>query len=135
VVVGSFGSISTSSILTHPVYRERIIKAGSEAMDGIRQHFDIQTYMTLCRRFIEHTDLLTLLGLDHVRDLMEELNQLEIIGASMNQLGQSVFCFCKESQVPRVEEIFERYQPTHVLKTLSICPHGPVINALTEVEN
>ena len=135
VVVGSFGSISTSSILTDPVYRERIIKAGTEAMTVIQHHFDIYTYMDLCRQFIEHSELLTLLKLDHVKNLMDELNQLDIIGASMNQLGQSVFCFCDESQVEQIMEIFEQYRPTHTLQPLGICPHGPIIHDIQKLDD
>ena len=46
--------------------------------------------MDLVAKFIENSELLTLLEVDHVKNLMDELNQLDIIGASMNQYGKSV---------------------------------------------
>lgn len=127
VVVGSFGAISTASILTHPVYREKIIHAGQEAMALIHQHYDISNYMKICRQFIEKTELLKLLQLDRIESLMKELNELSIYGASMNQLGKSVFTICKKSQINSVLEIYERYKPTHTLKSLEICHHGPYV--------
>jgi hypothetical protein len=42
---------------------------------------------------------------------LNDLNKLDIIGASMNQLGRSVFTFCNKYSVKHVEEVFKSYEP------------------------
>lgn len=130
IVVGSFGDISTKAILTDPVYRERIIRVGADCMDMITKNFDFRTYMNVCKYFIQKTELVKLLHLDDVAHLIQDLERLDIIGASMNQLGKSVFCMCHESQVQTVQTVFQQYNPSKTLQVLEICPHGPILSNL-----
>ena len=51
---------------------------------------------------------------------MEDLNKLDIIGASMNQLGRSVYAIGFEENVKEMIEVFESFKPKITIFTLSI---------------
>ena len=57
---------------------------------------------------------------------MDNLNKLDIIGASMNQLGRSVYAICRKKNEKEVLNVFESYKPeisvyyTSIHKTKSI---------------
>jgi pantoate kinase len=127
IVTGSWGPISKKSILTNPEYKKRIIEAGRNAMTKMLQKYTLSQFMDLCREFIKHTRLLEGLNLLHLQKLMDTLNTMEIYGASMNQIGQSIFCICSKTDVENVFEVFKQFNPTHTLQVLEICPHGPLI--------
>jgi len=55
------------------------------------------------------------------------LNNLKILGASMNQLGRSVYAICKKENEREVMEIFETYKPEINVFNLSINKIGPNI--------
>jgi hypothetical protein len=52
-----------------------------------------------------------MLNLEKVSDLINDLWKLDIIGASMNQLGRSVYAFCKKGKEKEVFEIYNTYKP------------------------
>jgi hypothetical protein len=39
-----------------------------------------------------------ILNLDKTKDLLEDLTKLDVIGVSINQLGRSVYAFCKKEK-------------------------------------
>ena len=46
-----------------------------------------------------------------LRKLLKDLNKLNIAGASMNQLGRSIYCFCKDSKINSVLDVLNTYKP------------------------
>jgi hypothetical protein len=61
---------------------------------------------------------MSVLNLEKVGDLIKDLCKLDIIGASMNQLGRSVYAFCKKGKEKEVFEIYNTYKPE--IKTFSL---------------
>ncbi|MBD3186438.1 hypothetical protein GF325_06395 [Candidatus Bathyarchaeota archaeon] len=133
IACASQGGILTSSILTDPCIRDRIIKAGKKSMKEIVEGFTIQNFTRLSREFVQCTGMLDIDALDlgSVKQVMEELNGIDskhVIGASMNQLGKSAFCIFLEGEgvTGEIKRIFERNGFTGV-HFLEFNDHGPRI--------
>jgi pantoate kinase len=91
------GSLSTAQILSDPKCRKVIIRSGRVAMDRITEKFSIEHYMRVAIDFVKDTGMLGMpeLDLGGVKNIMDILNgasERGILGASMNQLGKSVYC-------------------------------------------
>ena len=121
IIVGSWGPIPTKDILTNMEYRQLIHEKGMKAMQSIKDDFTLGNYVKVCKDFINETHLLDKLHLDPIQKLINELNMVAEYGASMNQLGNSVFCICTQQEEQNLLEVFKKYNPTHVLKVLNIC--------------
>jgi two-component SAPR family response regulator len=52
--------------------------------------------------------------------LLNDLHKLDIIGASMNQLGRSVYIFCKKGSENEVLEVLNTYKPDILIFKLTI---------------
>ncbi len=130
IVLGSWGTINTKSILTNPDYKQLIHQVGKEAMKKMNVQFSLENYMKVCKFFIEKTDLLERLDLPVLKNLINSLEKLQIIGASMTQLGKSVFCVCEKHISPQVVEIFNQFNPTFGTKIVNICNNGPEIKRI-----
>jgi hypothetical protein len=63
---------------------------------------------------------MNVLNLEKVNDLINDLCKLNIIGASMNQLGRSVYAFCKKDKEKEVFEIYDTYKPEIKIFELTI---------------
>ena len=112
VVCGTFGLIETKSILSDPVLKEKINDAGKRALKMLVATPNITTFLKASIKFVQDSNILDLLNLNDTRDLMDDLNNdSKILGASMNQLGRSVYAFCKEGDLKEVIERFESYKP------------------------
>jgi len=61
-----------------------------------------------------------ILNLDKTKDLLTELQKLKIVGASMNQLGRSVYAFCKKGKEGKVIDIYNTFKPNLKSFTLAI---------------
>mgnify|MGYP006279443471 CR=1 FL=1 len=127
VICGSFGEIQTKSILSDPVLQKQIKKAGRQALKSLRKNPSIENFMRNSIDFVKKTQILDLLDLRKVKSLMTELNTLNIIGASMNQLGRSVYVICKGKNQKEIVEILETYQPEISIFNLKINNSGPKI--------
>ena len=55
---------------------------------------------------------------------MEELNELNILGASMNQLGRSVYAICHEDDKNSVINTFKSYLNPDEIHALKIHDEG-----------
>ncbi len=130
VVLGSWGSINTKNILTNPSYKQLIHQVGKITMKKMNEQFSLENYMKVCKFFIEKTDLLERLNLPILKNLIESLEKLEIIGASMAQLGKSVFCLCDKQISQQVVEVFNQFNPSFGTKIVKICNHGPEIKTI-----
>ena len=123
----SFGMIHTKDILTDPVLNLKIKSAGRRAQKKLLQNKSIGSFIRASIEFVEDTEIIEILGLYEVEELVRRLNKLKILGASMNQLGRSVFAICKEEEEKNVREIFYSYKPEIKVSNLSINKKGPCI--------
>jgi len=107
IICGSFGMIHTKSILTNPVISNEIKKEGRIALQNLLQNPNIKQFANCSIQFVKNTKITNFLKLNHVETLMSDLNRLKIIGASMNQLGRSVYAICNNKQLKEGLGIFE----------------------------
>mgnify|MGYP006280476175 CR=1 FL=1 len=128
VICTSFGEISTKSILSDEDFQLKIKKAGKFVLKKFLSNPNINSFMDLSHDFIEKTQLLEVLGLDETKSLIEQLNKQDIIGASMNQLGRSVFAVCRAQQADMVLEVFESHQSPDKIFNLEVYEQGIEIN-------
>lgn len=120
VICGSFGMIHTKSILNSEILSKRIKEAGRKALIKVLADKNIYTFMKSSLDFVNETDILNLLNLTRINELLNRLNKSGIIGASMNQLGRSVFAFCKIKDIKKTIEIFETFKPEIKIFNLKI---------------
>jgi pantoate kinase len=111
IICGSFGIIPTKSILTDPVLSFKIKEAGKKALEKLSKCPDINMFIDSSIEFVENTEIIEILELHKVKELMDDLNKLKIIGASMNQLGRSVYAICRKNKEKEVLDILESYKP------------------------
>lgn len=111
VICGSFGMIHTKSILNDPGLNINIKNAGRDALVKLLRNPNLHTFINASIEFVQKTLILDILQLSDTRDLINDLNKLNIIGASMNQLGRSVFAICKRKNEAKVLDVFHSYEP------------------------
>ena len=112
VVCGTFGIIHTKSILNDPIISGVIKEEGNKALYKLIQKANIKNFMQSSIQFVKNTKITNFLKLNFVNELMEELNKLKITGASMNQLGRSVYAICNKSSLKEVLEVFKTFKPS-----------------------
>jgi pantoate kinase len=120
IICGSFGIIPTKSILTDPVLSFKIKEAGKKALEKLIKCPDINMFINSSIEFVKKTEIIEILELHKVKELMDDLNKLEIIGASMNQLGRSVYAICRKNKEKEVLDILESYKPEIEIYNTSI---------------
>ena len=120
VICGSFGTIKTKSILSDEKLSSSIKKAGKIALNKLLLEPNYKNFVNVSFEFVENTKIMNVLNLEKVSDLINDLLKLDIIGASMNQLGRSVYLFCKKGKKKDVFEIYNTYKPEIETFTLTI---------------
>jgi len=126
VICGTFGPIKTKSILSDPLLSSEIKKAGQKALKKLNRSPDISTFMKASIEFVYETKIMEILNLTEIIELIEELNKLKILGASMNQLGRSVFCIGNKKEKINALEIFSSYQPEIEIYDCEINQEDPI---------
>ena len=112
-----------------PFLNAKIKEAGKRALKKLIQEPSLKIFTKTSIEFVKEINILEILNLTKIDKIMNDLNKLKIFGASMNQLGRSIFAICKNKDVPDVIEIFESYKPDINLIKTSISNKGPrVIN-------
>ncbi len=111
IMCGSFGMIHTKSILTDPVLNLKIKEAGKIALKKLIKNPNIKTFMNVSLNFVKNIEILDILNLPEIKELIDDLNKLDIIGASMNQLGRSVYAICGKENENEVLNVMESYKP------------------------
>ncbi|HUW91191.1 MAG TPA: hypothetical protein VMV43_11830 [Candidatus Nanopelagicaceae bacterium] len=111
VICGSFGTIKTKSILSDESLSSKIKQAGKLALSELMSELNYRNFVKVSFQFVENTQIMNMLNLEKVSDLINDLWKLDIIGASMNQLGRSVYAFCKKGKEKEVFEIYNTYKP------------------------
>jgi pantoate kinase len=129
IVCGSFGSIPTQSIIGDPVYKSRIKEAGAKAMNALLKNPIFSEFIRISQHFVDEIQILEPSDMQKVKELIHDLNKLGVYGASMNQLGKAVYCFCKLKDVNQVKNVFHSFSPSF-LKELNVCETGPILSRL-----
>jgi len=111
VISGSFGAIQTKSILSDENLSSSIKKAGKIALNKLLLEPNYKNFIKASYEFVDNTQIMNALNLERVSNLINDLMKLGIIGASMNQLGQSVYAFCKKEKEDEVFEIYNTNKP------------------------
>ncbi|MFX1312516.1 MAG: pantoate kinase [Promethearchaeota archaeon] len=127
IICASFGMIHTKSILTDPVLNLKIKKAGRNALEKLIQNRNIKTFIKASNEFVKETEILDILNLYEIKELINSLNKLNILGSSMNQLGRAVYVICKKENISKVVDIFNSYKPEVKIYNLLINNNGPRI--------
>ncbi|MFX0104932.1 MAG: hypothetical protein ACFE75_05535 [Candidatus Hodarchaeota archaeon] len=120
ILCGSFGIIHTKSILTDPILSLRIKEAGKKALQKLILKPNVKTFIEASIEFVKNTEILEILRLPRVKELINDLNKLNIIGASMNQLGRSVYAICRKENEKEVLDTLESYKPNIEVYSTSI---------------
>ncbi len=111
VICGSFGTIQTKSILSNENLSSNIKQAGKLALRELLSEPNYKNFIRLSYQFVEDTQIMEILNLGKTKDLLADLHKLDIIGASMNQLGRSVYAFCIKGKEKEAYEIYNTYKP------------------------
>ncbi len=111
VICGTFGTIQTKSILSDEFLSSEIKRAGKIALNNLLLKPNYKNFVKISFQFVENTRIMNVLNLEKVSDLLSDLWKLDIIGASMNQLGRSVYAFCKNGKEKEVFELYNTYKP------------------------
>ena len=120
VICGSFGTIQTKSILSDVSLSSKIKRAGKIALNKLMLEPNYRNFIKVSFQFVEESEILNILHLDRIRELLNDLHKLDIIGASMNQLGRSVYIFCKKGKENEVLEVLNTYRPEILIFNLTI---------------
>jgi len=120
IICGSLGIIPTKSILSDPLLSMKIKEAGKKALGSLIIDPDIKTFIKTSIEFVKNTEILDILDLPEIKELMDSLNKLNIVGASMNQLGRSVYAICRNREEKDVLSIMESYRPEIKIFSTSI---------------
>jgi len=127
IICGTFGMIHTKLILSDPVLSSIIKEAGRKALKKLIQEPTMMVFLKASIDFVKDTNMLESLNLEKTKELMDNLNKLNIIGASMNQLGRSVYAVGYKKDVKKIIEIFESFKPDIEIFNLSINNNYPRI--------
>ncbi len=132
IICGSFGPIPTKTIIGDSKHKEKIKSAGAWAMAELMKYPLFQNFIDKSKKFVDKSGLLELPCMEETKDLINDLDKIKEnkkdYGASMNQLGKSVFCFCSTKDEPEVIEVYETYKPKiNFIKSLEVCEHGPIL--------
>jgi len=111
VICGSFGTIQTKSILSDEILSSKIKVAGKLALNRLLSEPNYRNFVKVSFQFVENTHIMEILNLKKTKDLLNDLHKIDIIGASMNQLGRSIYVFCKKGKEKEVFEIYNTYKP------------------------
>ena len=120
VLCGSFGSIQTKSILSDEELSSKIKQAGKFALNNLLLEPNYRNFIKVSSKFVEDTQILDHLNLNKTKELLNDLYKLDIIGASMNQLGRSAYVFCEKGKEKEVCEVYNTYKPEIQIYLLKI---------------
>jgi len=120
VLCGSFGSIQTKSILSDENLSSKIKEAGKLALNKLLLELNYENFIKTSFQFVKDTRIMEILDLKKTNELLSDLLKTDIIGTSMNQLGRSVYTFCKKGKEKEVFEIYSTYKPDIKIYKLNI---------------
>ncbi|TFF90427.1 MAG: hypothetical protein EU548_03090 [Promethearchaeota archaeon] len=127
VICGTFGILPTKSILNDPVLSLKIKRAGQKALQRLINQPSLKEFVSASIDFVRETEILDILDLEIIKDIINDLNKLDILGASMNQLGRSFYAICKQKSLKNVMGIINSYKPEIKIYNLAISKKTPKV--------
>lgn len=98
-----FGPIYTKKAVSNPEFMESAMKAGSEALNRINDHPELESFMKESRRFSQRLGLQT----HKVKVAMDLMDDLGAIGAAQNMIGEAVHGAFYQEDVEKALEVLE----------------------------
>jgi pantoate kinase len=105
VVLAGAPGLKTHDVLTNSENRQRINSVGDQLIERIIGNPDLDTFISCSRKFTDSIGLAT----KRVLQAIYELDAAGFTQSSMVMLGDSVFCFCENSDSSSVVDILSRY--------------------------
>jgi pantoate kinase len=120
VVLAGAPGLKTREVLTNPESRVKINAAGDDLVARIIDDQTIETFISCSREFTESIGLAT----KRVTAALRDLDDTGLHQSSMVMLGDSVFCFCKDSQSQTAVDILTKYWTTSQIQVTRISEEG-----------
>ncbi len=119
VVFISKSGMKTSSVLSDPVFRNEINKAGLKKIDEILKNPSIDNFMELSYEFARESGLMP----DEIVEILDLLKKEGFKNSSMIMLGHSIFSVLPKSEALRELEFLKNNFPdfTHGISEIDVC--------------
>jgi pantoate kinase len=119
VLAGSPG-LKTRDVLTNAENRARINSVGDDLVSQIIETPSIETFISCSREFTKAIGLST----SRVKAALRDLDNAGLNHSSMVMLGDSVFCFCNESESQVAVDLLSKYWTTSEIQVTKISQEG-----------
>ncbi len=120
VVLAGASGIYTRDVLTDPESRIRINKAGDRLVHRMMKKRDLKTFISCSRKFTDSIGLAT----ERVVNALHDLDAAGFSQSSMVMLGDSVFCFCDDSESSTVIGVLDGYWDRSQVTATSVSDIG-----------
>jgi pantoate kinase len=120
VVLAGAPGLKTHDVLTNPESRLRINNVGDDLVERIISKPDLNTFISCSRKFTESIGLAS----KRVTLAIDELDSLGFNKSSMVMLGDSVFCFCDDTNSGTVIELLGKYWDSSQVISTTISDKG-----------
>lgn len=130
IVAGSFQPIKKETVLLSEEKRTLINRFGRETMKKILQEPDIENFMRCSRDFAVEIGLMS----KRVKDLIEDAEKEEVLGATQNMLGEAVHAAVNEEELESVIPIFKRHLSDRGIVVSKIDFQGARLLPMSETE-
>jgi pantoate kinase len=120
VILAGASGIETREVLSNEEKRNRINKIGDMYVRELINAPTFENLMHFSQEFANAASLMT----DRVRTAVHELRSSDFQNCSMVMLGDSLFCFCSDNEVPRVRSIVSKYWTASSTMTTSVSNSG-----------
>lgn len=120
VVLAGAPGLNTRDVLTDEESRFRINRVGDMLVQRMIKNRDLRTFISCSRQFTESIGLAT----TRVVNALQALDAAGFSQSSMVMLGDSVFCFCEDSESRLVIEILTSFWSKSQVVSTSISEYG-----------
>ncbi|MFW9967967.1 MAG: pantoate kinase [Candidatus Thorarchaeota archaeon] len=125
VILAGAPGLETKSVLTNPECRERIISVADDLMKELVSNPTIDSFVFHSKQFAHSIGLMT----SRVSSALSELERIGLNESSMVMLGDSIFCFCRDSESDYALDTLSRFwEPNQVLVTGISKEGGRLVN-------
>jgi pantoate kinase len=116
IVLGWFGPISKSAVLSDQNLQARINRYGGSALEHILKEPTPENFMITCRRFAENAGFMT----ERLKHLLSVMKKSGAIGATQNMLGEAGHALVEEEKVKSVYRAARNILPKKQILTSTV---------------
>ncbi|KXB07134.1 hypothetical protein AKJ51_01930 [candidate division MSBL1 archaeon SCGC-AAA382A20] len=114
VICGTFGSLSTSNLLSDSDFKSEIKRLGKGALDEFLKEKSIYNLMKVSKKFSLNLNIFK----RDFEEVMENISSNSPFGASAVLLGKAIFAPCPRSKIKDLKEVFlDYFKPKDVMIT------------------